>query len=106
MALVDDGDVIRGLGFVTLYAAYLEEAVDECVDVLLAADPEPRWAASRTAGSWILGRNNWLGAYGHSRCRLAGVLTSPTKSNRGKDEFGSGDTPVIPTTRQAWKLNF
>jgi hypothetical protein len=41
MALADDGDVIRGLGFVALYAAYLEEAVDGCVEVLLAADPQP-----------------------------------------------------------------
>lgn len=39
--LADDGDVIKGLGFVALYTAYLEESVDECVDVLLAADPEP-----------------------------------------------------------------
>ena len=28
MALESDGDVVRGLGFVTLYAAYLEEEVD------------------------------------------------------------------------------
>jgi hypothetical protein len=40
VGLVDDDDVIRGLGFVTLYAAYVEEAVDECVEVLLAADPD------------------------------------------------------------------
>ena len=30
MKLIDDGDLIRGLGYVALYAAYLEEAVDEC----------------------------------------------------------------------------
>jgi hypothetical protein len=36
MALVDDGDLIRGLGFVALYAAYLEEAVDECLAVVAA----------------------------------------------------------------------
>lgn len=35
MPLNDDGDLIRGLGFVTLYAAYLEEAVDECLQCLL-----------------------------------------------------------------------
>lgn len=41
MPLNDDGDVIRGLGFVALYAAYMEEAVDECVEVLLRTDPTP-----------------------------------------------------------------
>jgi hypothetical protein len=41
MVLQDDGDLIRGLGFVTLYAAYLEEAVDQCVYVLLRAEHEP-----------------------------------------------------------------
>ena len=40
MALTDDGDLIRGLGFVALYAAYLEEAVDECLEVVLAQDAE------------------------------------------------------------------
>src|ERR1700693_59967 len=39
--LGNDGDVIRGLGFLTLYAAYLEEAVDECVDLLLLTGPNP-----------------------------------------------------------------
>jgi hypothetical protein len=38
MALIDDGDLIRGLGFVALYAAYLEEAINECLDVFLAND--------------------------------------------------------------------
>ncbi len=40
MALIDDGDLIRGLGFVALYAAYLEEAVDECLSVVAARDLE------------------------------------------------------------------
>lgn len=39
MALIDDGDLIRGLGFVALYAAYLEEAVDECLSVVVARNP-------------------------------------------------------------------
>lgn len=38
MTLIDDGDLIRGLGFVALYAAYLEEAVDECLAVVSAHD--------------------------------------------------------------------
>jgi hypothetical protein len=39
--LGNDGDVIRGLGFVTLYAAYLEEAIDQCVELLLSTGPNP-----------------------------------------------------------------
>lgn len=31
MPLINDGDLIRGLGYVALYSAYLEEAVDEVV---------------------------------------------------------------------------
>lgn len=40
MPIRDDGDLIRGLGFVALYAAYLEEGIDEVVEVLAAAHPE------------------------------------------------------------------
>lgn len=52
MNLRDDGDIIRGLGFVALYAAYLEEATDECVAALAKADSAldqrlPKWPASR-----------------------------------------------------------
>jgi hypothetical protein len=32
--LKDDGDIIRGLGYVTLYAAYLEEQIDELLVML------------------------------------------------------------------------
>jgi len=32
----DDGDIVRGLGFVALYSAYLEEAIDEVVETLVA----------------------------------------------------------------------
>ena len=39
MPIIDDGDLIRGLGFVALYAAYLEEGIDEVLEILLAADP-------------------------------------------------------------------
>lgn len=41
MPIADDGDIVRGLGFVALYAAYMEEAVDECATVLLEHDPAP-----------------------------------------------------------------
>jgi hypothetical protein len=52
MALIDDGDMIRGLGFVALYAAYLVEAVDECLKVISAYDAERngrmcRWPTSQ-----------------------------------------------------------
>lgn len=36
--LRDDGDLIKGLGYVALYAAYLEEAVDECLEVLFSQE--------------------------------------------------------------------
>jgi hypothetical protein len=38
MPIADDGDIVRALGFVTLYAAYVEEAVDDCVSVLITTD--------------------------------------------------------------------
>jgi hypothetical protein len=34
MGLRDDGDIIRGLGFVALYAGYLEEGIDDCAAAL------------------------------------------------------------------------
>ncbi|MGI0080270.1 MAG: hypothetical protein ACRECH_11660 [Nitrososphaerales archaeon] len=34
MALADDGDLIRGLGYVALYAAYLEEEIDNLLVML------------------------------------------------------------------------
>jgi hypothetical protein len=54
MVVGDDGDIIRGLGFVTLYSAYLEEEIDRCVEVLKGVkgtppsqEPGPKWSASR-----------------------------------------------------------
>jgi len=51
MTLENDGDVVRGLGFVALYAAYLEEQVDNLLFMLqpLEAFPEneQRWPTSR-----------------------------------------------------------
>ena len=32
MHLHDDGDMIRGLGFIALYSAYVEEQIDACLD--------------------------------------------------------------------------
>jgi len=47
----DDGDKIRGLGFVALYAAYLEEQIDNLLTMLAPIEPydmvKQRWPASR-----------------------------------------------------------
>lgn len=50
--IADDGDVVRGLGFVALYSAYLEEAIDQVVEALsyhhVFSDPDlARAPASR-----------------------------------------------------------
>lgn len=34
MHISDDGDIVRGLGFVTLYAAWVEEVVDNLLRIL------------------------------------------------------------------------
>jgi hypothetical protein len=36
LMIADDGDIIRGLGYVALYSAYLEEAIDQVVEALIA----------------------------------------------------------------------
>lgn len=42
MGLRDDGDIIRGLGYVALYAGYLEEGIDECAAAFsLPPDKQP-----------------------------------------------------------------
>ena len=52
MALNDDGDLVRGLGYVALYAAYLEEAIEDVFTAVSAVsgmrDPRmDRWQISR-----------------------------------------------------------
>lgn len=51
MPLHRDGDVVRGLGFVALYAAYLEEQLDNLLFMLQPIEPFPeseqRWPTSR-----------------------------------------------------------
>jgi len=39
MPLADDGDLVRGLGFVTMYSAWLEEDVDEILRVIDPVEP-------------------------------------------------------------------
>jgi hypothetical protein len=51
MPLQNDGDVVRGLGFVALYSAYLEEQIDNLLLMLHPVEPFPeceqRWPTSR-----------------------------------------------------------
>lgn len=49
--LQDDNDIVRGLGFVALYSAYLEEQIDNLLFMLSEVeelkDQEQRWNVSR-----------------------------------------------------------
>jgi hypothetical protein len=49
--LQDDGDIVRGLGFVTLYSAYLEEHIDALLSMLgpveKFGEDKQRWPISR-----------------------------------------------------------
>ena len=51
MPLVDDGDIVRGLGFVTIYAAWVEEDVDDLLrlmnDIEQFDEKKQRWQISR-----------------------------------------------------------
>lgn len=51
MPLQNDNDVVRGLGYVALYAAYLEEQIDDLLSMLHPIEPfteqEQRWSISR-----------------------------------------------------------
>lgn len=51
MALADDGDIVRGLGFVTMYAAWVEEDVDDVLRLVSPIEPFDeeiqRWPISR-----------------------------------------------------------
>lgn len=39
--LNNDADIVKGLGYLTLYAAYVEEAVDNCMQILWEYDCAP-----------------------------------------------------------------
>ncbi len=51
MALGDDGDIVRGLGFVSMYSAWIEEDVDDILRLLSSVstygEKEQRWPVSR-----------------------------------------------------------
>ena len=66
MALTDDGDLIRGLGYVALYAAYLEEAIEEVFSVVNSVngvhDPKmDRWQISRKLDHISQSMGGWAG---------------------------------------------
>lgn len=47
----DDGDIVRGLGFVSMYSAWVEEDVDDLLRILAPVEPfdeaRQRWPISR-----------------------------------------------------------
>ncbi len=47
----DDGDIVRGLGFVALYSAYIEEQIDNLLltlnQIVKFGEDEQRWQISR-----------------------------------------------------------
>lgn len=51
MSIPKDNDIVRGLGFVALYAAYLEEQIDDLLSMLHPVEPftekEKWWNTSR-----------------------------------------------------------
>lgn len=51
MPLIDDGDMVRALGFVTIYAAWLEEDVDDLLRLMNPIEPfdekKQRWHISQ-----------------------------------------------------------
>lgn len=61
--LDNDGDIIRGLGFVTLYAAYLEEQIDNLLFMLSPfhefTEGEQRWPISRKINKAIAVANKF-----------------------------------------------
>lgn len=52
--VADDGDIVRGLGFVTMYAAWVEEDVDDLLRLIAPIEPfdekRQRWPISRKLG--------------------------------------------------------
>lgn len=49
--LADDGDIVRGLGFVSMYSAWVEEDVDDLLRLMAPVEPfderKQRWPISR-----------------------------------------------------------
>lgn len=49
--IADDGDIVRGLGFVSMYSAWVEEDIDDVLRLLSPVEPfdekKQRWQISR-----------------------------------------------------------
>jgi hypothetical protein len=49
--LEDDGDIVRGLGFVSIYSAWVEEDIDDILRLLSSVEPfdakQQRWQISK-----------------------------------------------------------
>lgn len=49
--ITDDGDIVRGLGFVTMYSAWVEEDIDDLLRLMSPVEPfdekKQRWQISR-----------------------------------------------------------
>ena len=53
MPLIDDGDVVRGVGYVAIYSAYVEEAIDALLEALEAVEPVKQSLRSAQASKKI-----------------------------------------------------
>lgn len=71
----DDGDIVRGLGFVTLYAAYLEEQIEALLWML---DPVTKFDAERQC--WPISRH-----FKHIKRSLSKL--HPSNFNSYKDDL-------------------
>lgn len=67
MILKSDGHIVHGLGYVALYAAYMEEAIEECVELFKHKDDK----APKSLDQWPISKK--LG-YIHERIVLLGKL--------------------------------
>jgi hypothetical protein len=64
MTLVDDGDLVRGIGYVTLYAGYLEESIEHAFVAVAAIEKDTRaemqrWPISRKLDYIERAIGNW-----------------------------------------------
>lgn len=69
--IADDGDPVKGLGFVAMYAAHVEADIDECLEFAISgcanATAMRKWPTSRK----IVHIRAWLGAFGELPEELA-----------------------------------
>ena len=60
MTIRDDGDIVKGIGFVAIYSANIEESIDECLKLLISSNQIDqdvmKWQTSRK----LKELKNWL----------------------------------------------